>query len=133
MTLTAICAICCPWSRFTGKERDTESGNDYFEARYYASSTGRMISPDPSGLYYADPSNPQSLNLYSYVLNNPLTYTDPSGEECVWDDGSFDSGGWPTLKPTKDAGVPHPKFFGISTFQKKWVPHSSASFCGRVG
>lgn len=49
------------------------------------------MSPDPSGLYYADPTNPQSLNLYSYVLNNPLKFIDPSGLECIWDDGSFDS------------------------------------------
>jgi RHS repeat-associated protein len=76
---------------FTGKERDTESGNDYFGARYYASSMGRFMSPDPSQLYFADPTNPQSLNLYSYVLNNPLVNVDPDGRECVWDDGSFDS------------------------------------------
>jgi hypothetical protein len=49
------------------------------------------MSPDPSGLSYADPTNPQSLNLYSYVLNNPLHNIDPSGEECVWDDGSYDA------------------------------------------
>jgi RHS repeat-associated protein len=36
--------------KFTGKERDTESGNDYFGARYYSSSMGRFLSPDPSGL-----------------------------------------------------------------------------------
>jgi RHS repeat-associated protein len=77
--------------RYTGKERDTESGLDYFGARYYGSSMGRWTSPDPSGLAYADPTNPQSLNLYSYVLNNPLAFTDPDGLECVWDDGSFDS------------------------------------------
>jgi hypothetical protein len=52
---------------------------------------GRFMSLDPSGLYYADPSNPQSFNLYSYVQNNPLRNTDPTGEEYVWDDGSFDS------------------------------------------
>lgn len=77
--------------KFTGKERDSESGLDYFGARYYGSNMGRMMSPDPSGLVYADPTNPQSLNLYSYVLNSPLKFTDPSGLECVWDDGSFDS------------------------------------------
>ena len=81
--------------RYTGKERDTESGfangNDYFGARYYGSSAGRFLSPDPSGLAYADPTNPQSLNLYSYVLNNPLKFGDPSGMECVWDDGSYDA------------------------------------------
>lgn len=76
---------------FTGKERDTESGLDYFGARHYSSNMGRFMSPDPSGLYYADPSNPQSLNLYSYVQNNPLTSVDPNGLRCVWDDQSFDS------------------------------------------
>ena len=71
--------------RPTGKERDTESGNDYFGARYYASSMGRFVSPDPSQLYYADPTNPQSMNLYSYALNNPLRFTDPRGEAyCQW-------------------------------------------------
>jgi RHS repeat-associated protein len=64
---------------FTGKERDTESGNDYFGARYYASVMGRFMSPDPSQLYYSDPMNPQSFNLYAYVLNNPLKFIDPSG------------------------------------------------------
>jgi RHS repeat-associated protein len=78
-------------SRYTGKERDSESGNDYFGARYYASSMGRFLSPDPSGLMYADPTNPQSLNLYSYAWNNPLRNIDPSGMECVWDDGSYDA------------------------------------------
>jgi uncharacterized protein RhaS with RHS repeats len=43
---------------------------------------GRFMSPDPSGLSYADPGNPQSLNLYAYVLNNPLTYIDPTGLTC---------------------------------------------------
>jgi RHS repeat-associated protein len=74
-------------SRFTGKERDTESGNDYFGARYYGSSMGRFMSPDPMGMSLADPTNPQSFNLYSYVLNNPLTNIDPTGLDCVKDNG----------------------------------------------
>jgi RHS repeat-associated protein len=69
---------------FTGKERDTESGLDYFGARYYGSSMGRFMSPDPSGLTYADISNPQSLNLYAYTLNNPLKFTDPTGMYCFY-------------------------------------------------
>lgn len=69
----------------TGKERDTESGNDYFGARYYASSMGRMLSPDPSQLYFADPTNPQSLNLYSYGRNNPPINVDPTGLDCAKD------------------------------------------------
>ena len=80
-----------PSYKFTGKERDQESGLDYFGARYYASSMGRFSSPDPSGLYYANPANPQSLNLYSYARNNPLIGTDPTGMAyCQWDDGSHD-------------------------------------------
>jgi len=66
---------------FTGKERDTESGNDYFGARYYASSMGRFLSPDDDS--DQEPSDPQSWNLYPYVRNNPLTNTDPDGHDCV--------------------------------------------------
>jgi RHS repeat-associated protein len=68
---------------FTGKERDSESGNDYFGARYYASSMGRFLTPDWSAkvepVPYAKLDNPQSLNLYAYVGNNPLTAVDPDG------------------------------------------------------
>jgi RHS repeat-associated protein len=71
---------------FTGKERDTESGNDYFEARYYSSAMGRFMSPDWSAkeepIPYATMDDPQSLNLYAYVRNNPLARTDPDGHCC---------------------------------------------------
>ena len=70
---------------FTGKERDSESGNDYFGARYFASSMGRMLSPDPVGGSLA---NPQTLNKYAYVLNNPLRYTDPTGLYACADDAA---------------------------------------------
>ncbi len=76
---------------FTDKERDFESGLDNFGARYYGSSLGRFMTPDPAGVAFSMPSAPQSWNLYSYVQNNPLNFTDPDGRECVWDDGSFDS------------------------------------------
>ena len=69
--------------KFTGKERDQESGNDYFGARYYSSSMGRFMSPDWSAkiepVPYAKLDDPQSLNLYAYVRNNPLTRNDPDG------------------------------------------------------
>ena len=72
---------------FTGKERDTESGFDYFGARYYASSMGRFMSPDWSAkaepVPYAKLDDPQSLNLYSYVRNNPLSRADADGH-CPW-------------------------------------------------
>jgi RHS repeat-associated protein len=71
---------------FTTYQRDAESGNDYAQARYYASSQGRFLSPDPSGLSLADLTNPQSLNLYGYVMNNPLVNVDPSGlNTCTLD------------------------------------------------
>ena len=70
----------------TGKERDAESGNDYFGARYYASSMGRFMSPDWSATVepvpYSKLDDPQSLNLYSYVLNNPLSNVDADGHAC---------------------------------------------------
>ena len=70
---------------FTGKERDQESGNDYFGARYYASTTGRFLSPDWSAkvepVPYAKLDNPQSLNLYDYMLNNPLGGVDADGHQ----------------------------------------------------
>jgi RHS repeat-associated protein len=69
---------------FTGKERDTESGNDYFGARYYASSMGRFMSPDPAGPWAADVSDPQSWNFYAYARNNPLINIDPDGYDCVY-------------------------------------------------
>jgi RHS repeat-associated protein len=79
---------------FTGKERDSESGNDYFGARYYGSSMGRFLTPDPSGLAYANLNNPQSLNLYAYGLNNPLKFIDPSGlDDCDPTEGGYDCSG----------------------------------------
>ena len=68
--------------KFTGKERDTESSLDYSGARYYASSMGRFMSPDPEQIDGFDHmSNPQAWNGYAYVHNNPLNATDPDGEK----------------------------------------------------
>jgi len=52
---------------------------------------GRFLSPDPSQLYYADLTNPQSFNLYAYALNNPLTNTDPTGMYCYYGDTDYTS------------------------------------------
>jgi RHS repeat-associated protein len=68
---------------FTGQKCDSESQLNDLGARYYGSSMGRFMSPDPSGLYFANPFNPQSLNLYSYGLNNPLVNIDPNGLDCI--------------------------------------------------
>ena len=62
--------------KFTGKQRDAETGLDYFGARYYSSAAGRFTSADSTG---GGGVNPQTLNLYTYVLNNPLVLVDPTG------------------------------------------------------
>jgi RHS repeat-associated protein len=62
---------------FTTYERDAESGNDYAIAKNYISRLGRFISPDTMS---GNAVNPQSLNRYSYVLNNPGNLVDPSGQ-----------------------------------------------------
>ena len=62
--------------KFTGKERDQETGLDFFQARYFGSSQGRFTSPDPGPWILL---NPQSYNAYSYGLNNPLRYGDEDG------------------------------------------------------
>jgi RHS repeat-associated protein len=64
--------------KFTQKERDNETGLDYFGARYYGSTQGRFTSTDPL-LASASVYDPQSWNRYSYAYNNPLRFTDPTG------------------------------------------------------
>ncbi len=72
--------------KFTGKERDAETGLDYFGARYFSAAQGRWTSPD-APLADQWEKDPQSWNLYSYVRNNPLRFTDLTGRECVTLDG----------------------------------------------
>jgi len=62
--------------KFTGHERDQSTGYDYMHARFYGSSIGRFMRPDPVG---GNPANPQSWNLYAYVENNPVNRIDPTG------------------------------------------------------
>jgi RHS repeat-associated protein len=66
--------------QFTAKERDIETGLDYFGARYYGSMMGRFTSADPL-IASGRAAVPQSWNRYSYVLNNPLNLIDPNGLE----------------------------------------------------
>lgn len=87
--------------RFTGKERDEESGLGYHGARYYAHACMRWVSADPLG--------PQDgLNLYAYVGANPLRYADPSG--LSKEPGSEGGGAPPTIcdEPTYDVEAGRP-------------------------
>jgi RHS repeat-associated protein len=71
--------------KFAGKKRDTETGLDYFGARYYSNGLGRWVSADwsaaPIPVPYANFSDPQSLNLYGFVGGNPASKTDPDGHQ----------------------------------------------------
>ena len=74
---------------FTGQKENMELGLLYYQARFYVPGIGRFASADT---LVPDPMNPQSLNRYSYALNNPLRYTDPTGH-CGADtaaDGGMD-------------------------------------------
>ena len=93
--------------KFTSKERDTETGLDYFGARYLSSGQGRFTSPDS---YAGSLFNPQSLNLYLYVGNNPLRFIDPTGhiwaklDNLAQDQGKSDSQIL-TWKPDENLGM----------------------------
>ncbi len=64
--------------KFTGYEADTETGLNFAQARYQSATQGRFTSPDPFGGSMS-PLSPQSFNRYSYVSNNPVNSTDPTG------------------------------------------------------
>ena len=115
-------------SRCTGKERDTESGNDYFGARYYSSAMGRFMSPDWSDesdpVPFAEFENPQSLNLYAYVNNNPLRSVDPDGhmhQECqhVGASSSSDANGNITMTTAHDVCNSVPDFWDYPSILAK--------------
>jgi RHS repeat-associated protein len=72
-----------PYYGFTDRERDEESGLQYFGARYYGSLHGRFSQVDPLLVENPDLTKPQGLNLYAFAYNQPLSYTDPTGMEPV--------------------------------------------------
>jgi RHS repeat-associated protein len=71
---------CSPTYKFTGYEYDSETGNYYAYARYYSPRLGRFMTADSLG---GDGANPQSLNRYAYVLNNPASLNDPLGQQPI--------------------------------------------------
>jgi RHS repeat-associated protein len=72
--------------KFTGKERDVETGYDYFGARYYDSRIGRWLVVDP--LFEKHPE----WSPYNYVLDNPLVFIDPNGQQVLVSDPFFNYG-----------------------------------------
>jgi len=78
--------------KFATYYRDSSTGLDYADQRYYGSTVGRFLTADP---YQASggPRDPGSWNRYAYVLSDPVNLTDPSGlkaQDCVWISGSED-------------------------------------------
>ena len=71
---------------YNSKELDKDTELNYYGARYYAADFGRFVTPDT---VKGKITNPQSLNLYAYTLNNPMKYVDPSGEQAVLKTGGY--------------------------------------------
>lgn len=69
--------------RFAGKERDAETGFDFFSARYYAAGIGRFGSRDPISVNAVRMTDGQRWNAFSYAINNPLKYGDPDGRDAL--------------------------------------------------
>jgi RHS repeat-associated protein len=107
---------CSSSYKFEGKERDTETGNDDFDARYYSYRFGRWLSSDwsstPVPVPYANLSNPQSLNLYAMVSDNPETFADLDGHFWSPDDwfseilSTANERSQPSSATTKDSNAP---------------------------
>jgi RHS repeat-associated protein len=75
---------------FTGMNQDVVPNLYDFPFREYNNIHGRWPSPDPAGIVAVTLTDPQSWNRYAYVRNSPLSFVDPLGLYCVWDDGSID-------------------------------------------
>jgi RHS repeat-associated protein len=136
--------------QFGSKERDSETGLDFFLARYYSSIQGRFTSPDefqgsPRELFvlgsgsptkqalpYADITNPQSLNKYVYSYNNPLRYTDPDGHiplETAIDVVSFASSFYALVTNPSWANLGYLVWDGLAAA----IPYVPGSWVAKVG
>jgi RHS repeat-associated protein len=102
--------------QFIGKEKDIETGLDYFGARYMDVGVGRFLAPDPVQVVDVASGevnstilgDPQRLNVYGYGLNNPYRYVDPDGLSA---DDDLDQDGKPDIGPEVDPdGDGHPGF-----------------------
>jgi RHS repeat-associated protein len=108
---------------FTGQREITGLGIYHYNARFYSPKIGRFLSPDTIIPGYA---NPQNLNRFSYVLNNPLKYTDPTGH-CISIDGERTCGSGntaprydPPKKDKKDKDKKDDLLLSPSSFACEW-------------
>ncbi|MBK9438859.1 MAG: hypothetical protein IPN51_12925 [Chloracidobacterium sp.] len=89
--------------QFTGYERDSETELDFAQARYYAKQIGRFMSADVLG---GNIASPQTLNRYSYVINNPSNLSDPTGYSSDWRESYDDNHKQYVLDPGNPAKRP---------------------------
>jgi RHS repeat-associated protein len=111
---------CAQNYKFQGHERDTETDNDNFGARFYSSTYGRFLSPDwssaPTPVPYANLSNPQTLNLYAIVRDNPESFADLYGHDANCPNSSSSTSSQPadcsTTNDSQDKDQPAPNSKG---------------------
>ena len=80
--------VRCQKPNAIANEYQDAPGRQYLRARYYDANVGRFLTEDT---YRGDTANPGSLNLYTYVENNPLSYADPSGHIPEWVNETIDA------------------------------------------
>jgi RHS repeat-associated protein len=123
--------MTCLRGSSSGKERDAETGLDYFGQRYFSGAQGRFTSPDTPLLSRLD--SPQTWNLYAYTANNPLRRVDPDGQNWfdvsgnwTWYDGSdVDENGKACKGGTK--GCRHSDYTQLIVFQKTGTNKNGAA------
>ena len=115
--------------KFTGQELDSETGLYNYRARLYDPLIGKFLSPDT---IVTDPTNPQSLNRFSYVLNNPVRYTDPTGHS--WKDfwrgvkNLLETGYWSGEYPPKNSNTTNYYISGTGGGNSNFISQSEAEW-----
>ena len=117
--------------KFTGKELDNSTDLYFYEARYYDAWLGRFISADT---IVPDPSDPQSFNRYTYTLNNPLRYTDPTGHytfDSSRADADWDS--WDSISSRSRSSYGSRGSSSASSFPDQGLGYSPIRFVDQSG
>ena len=128
-----VTVSCVPNYKFEGRERDSETQNDDFGARYYSWRVGRWLSADwsavPAPVPYANLTNPQTLNLYAMVRDNPETFADLDGHNANEGEGSGGDPGYCSGDKAKGVGCQYmlnrDKEFGIVKQQQAQQQNNS--------